>query len=153
MYNFNDFNRLNLSLTHGKITSVFDKVTGETQKSFHQRLTQPNVAKLYIIKKNGDYLYVGTTMQSLTTRIRYGLKADGKTGYHGYKWKYKKKVELYVWCFDGLKKIQIESIEAEVVFLIRKKTGHWPATQNEIHFNNEFVGSKIFAEKIFKRIE
>ena len=152
MYKIDDFDRLDLTLTKGKITSIVDTLTGATLKSFHQRLTKPKVAKLYILKENNEYLYVGTTLQSLTTRIRYGLTANGKTGYYGYKWKDKdkEKVELYVWCFDGLNKIQIESIEAEFVFLIRKKTGHWPLTQNEIHFNNEFAGGKVFAEKLFK---
>lgn len=145
MYKIDDFDRLDLTLNNGKITSIVDTLTGATLKSFHQRLTQPKVAKLYILKEKIKYLYVGTTMQSLTTRMRYG-----KSGYHGYKWKDKEKVELYVWCFDGLDKIQIESIEAEFVFLIRKKTGHWPLTQNEIHFNNQFAGGKVFAEKILR---
>jgi hypothetical protein len=48
-----------------------------------------------------------------------------------------------------LTKIEIESIEAELVFLIRQKTGLWPLTQNEIHFNNDFSGGKVFAKKIF----
>ena len=150
MYKIDDFDRLDLTITRGKITSIIDILTGTTLESFPQRLTEPKVAKLYILKENNEYLYVGTTMQSLTTRIRYGLTANGKTGYHGYKWKNKEKVELYVWGFDGLDKVQIESIEAEFVFLIRKKTRHWPLTQNEIHFNNEFADGKVFAEKLFK---
>ncbi|WP_420459091.1 hypothetical protein [Neolewinella sp.] len=38
-------------------------------------------------------------------------------------------------CEDA--KLYGESIEAELVYLVRKQTGHWPAGQNEIHFNND----------------
>ncbi|MBK8786379.1 MAG: hypothetical protein IPN43_07740 [Chitinophagaceae bacterium] len=87
----------------------------------------------------------------MTTRIRYGLTANGKTGYHGYKWKEKEKVELYVWCFAGLTKIQIESIEARICFsLYSQKNRALAINTNEIHFNNEFDSGKVVAEKLFK---
>jgi len=151
MNNIDDFDQLDLTITKCKITTYIDTLTGAMLKSFHQRLTQRNVAKLYILKENERYLYVGTTMQSLTSRIRYGLAANGKTGYHGYKWKNKESVKLFVWCFDELNRIEIESVEAEFVFLVRKMTGLWPYAQNEIHFNNDFNSGKEIAEKLYKR--
>jgi hypothetical protein len=153
MFNINEFEHLDLTLNGGKITCFVDTLTGATLKSFHQKLTLRNVAKLYILKENETYLYVGTTMQSLTVRMRYGLTANGKRGYHGYKWKGKEKVKLYVWSFNGLTKIELENIEAELVFFIRKETGSWPLTQNEIHFNNNYAEGKVLAKEIFERLE
>ena len=48
----------------------------------------------------------------------------------------------------------VESVEAELVYLVRNKTGKWPKNQNEIHFNNfEIEKAKQVAEKIYKVIE
>ncbi len=126
MYKIDDFDRLDITLTKGKISSIVDTLTGATLKSFHQRLTQAKVAKLYILKENGKYLYVGTTMQSLATRIRYGLTANGKTGYHGYKWKDKERVELYVWSLTDSTKFKLKASKLNLFFSFAKKldTGH-----------------------------
>lgn len=109
--------------------------------------------KIYVVKHKNEFLYVGTTVQSLTARFRYGLNADGKNGYHGYKWKHKERFDLYVWCFELLNKIQIESIEAELSFIIRSNTGKWPLNQNEIHFNNDFDKGREIAQKMFELIK
>jgi hypothetical protein len=150
--NLTDFDCLELTITNNSITSYVDVLTGFNLKSFHQRLTAKEVSKLYIIKEDKEYLYVGTTMQSIKSRMRYGLKADGKRGYHGYKWKTKEKIRLYVWRFDGLSKHEIENIEAELVFLIRQKTGQWPLSQNEIHFNNLYQDGQLLAEELYKAL-
>jgi hypothetical protein len=152
MEDYSDFDKLTLTIFENKISSFLDKSSDLFLKSFHKRLTKKNVSKIYVIKHESDFLYVGTTTQSLSSRFRYGLKADGKNGYHGYKWKRKESVDLYAWCFDTLSKIEIENIEAELVFLIRTKTGKWPQKQNEIHFNNEFDNGKGIAEKMFVHI-
>jgi predicted GIY-YIG superfamily endonuclease len=150
MYKVSDFEHLELTLAKGKITSIIDKQPGVLIRSFPARLKQKKCAKIYILKEDDSYLYIGTTSQSLSARFRQGFNADGKNGYHGYKWKEKEKVQLYVWCFPDLDKLQIENIEAELAFLIRKKTGRWPLAQNEIHFNNDFKGGQAFAEKLFR---
>lgn len=36
----------------------------------------------------------------------------------------------------GVNEVFVESVEAELVYLILKKTGKWHCFQNEIHFNN-----------------
>jgi hypothetical protein len=46
--------------------------------------------------------------------------------------------------------LQIENTEAELVFLIRQKTGRLPLHQNEIHFNNEYIDGRILAEELYK---
>lgn len=148
-----DFDKLQITLFENRITSFVDVTTQQSMKSFHRRLVKKGIPKIYIIKERNEILYVGTTIQSLTSRFRYGLKADGSKGYHGYKWKNRKCLDLYVWCFETLDKVQIENIEAELAFLIRTKTGKWPIYQNEIHFNNNYELGKEIADKMFKIIE
>ena len=153
MSDYKDFDKLAITLLENKICSFKHIETLEIYQSFPKRLVKNGVSKIYIVKHENDFLYVGTTVQSLTARFRYGLNADGKNGYHGYKWKYKETVDLYVWCFESLNKIQIESIEAELAFIIRTETGKWPLSQNEIHFNNEFDEGREIAQKMFDHIE
>ncbi len=153
MEEYNDFDKLTLILSENKISSFVDDSNGSNMKSFHKRLTKKNIPKIYVIKEGNLFLYIGVTTQSLTSRFRYGLNANGKNGYHGYKWKTKERVQLYVWCLETLNKEQIENIESELVFIIRTKTGKWPLNQKEIHFNNEFDDGKVIAKKIFSQIQ
>ena len=105
--------------------------------------------KLYIVKCKDAVLYVGITSQSITNRLRYGFTATGKHGYHGYKWKdHKEELDLLIWYFPD--KTDVEAIEAEVVFNIRKHTGLWPAFQTEIHFHKATQDEILIAEKVFK---
>lgn len=150
---FNDLDRLVLTLKGGKIASIKDTMTGVNLNSFHNRLTKPGIPKLYILKDQKNYLYVGVTIQSLTARFRSGLDAVGKHGYHGYKWRDKAMVQLFVWSFVGLSKKQIENIESELVFVIRQQTGQWPINQTEIHFNNEYEPGKFIAKELFTFME
>lgn len=146
----NDFDQFSLTLINGDITCFTDGSNGAILRGFHSRLIKKSITKLYVIKDDVDFLYIGTTSQSLTSRFRSGLKAKGRNGYHGYKWKTREIVKLYVWCFPELDKIQIENIEAELVFVIRREKGVWPITQNEIHFNNEYLAGKNIAERLFE---
>jgi hypothetical protein len=81
---------------------------------------------------------VGITKQPLRNRLRFGWTADGRHGYHGYAWRHHhRKATMDVWCHeDALEQstLDIETIEAEVVFLIRS-AGQWPLHQTEIHFH------------------
>lgn len=93
--------------------------------------------KLYIASINNKPIYVGITKQSIRNRLRLGWSATGEGGYHGYAWRHgNKSASLDVWCHvDALNRNErdIETVEAEVVFLIRS-AGQWPEFQTEIHF-------------------
>ncbi|MCB0747932.1 MAG: GIY-YIG nuclease family protein [Ignavibacteriae bacterium] len=109
--------------------------------------------KIYVITKNNKVLYVGTTKSSIKSRLNSGLKASGKNGYHGYKWKDKKHLRIFIWNFNELNKLQVENIEAELAFVVRTRTGKWPELQNEIHFNNSYQEKgKELAEIMFNEI-
>jgi hypothetical protein len=96
--------------------------------------------KLYIANADGKPFYVGITKQSLRNRLRFGWSAAGKGGYHGgYAWRRSlSEANLDVWCHEDapedLPMRDIETVEAEVVFLIRC-AGQWPQYQTEIHFH------------------
>ena len=95
--------------------------------------------KLYVIGDHKSPVYVGITRQPIASRLRYGWSADGTHGYHGYAWrKCFKTITLDVWYLDQSSTKRaihwLETVEAEVVFLLRKR-GQWPAFQTEIHFH------------------
>lgn len=124
------------------------------ETNFQAPVTARNCPKIYILQipphhpeteNRGRILYVGYTGQSVSLRLGYGFRADGSNGYHGYKWRNLDKLTISVFVFDpftgdeakdNAHKLFVEAIEAEIVYLIRNKTGRWPEFQNEIHFNN-----------------
>jgi hypothetical protein len=94
--------------------------------------------KLYIVSVNEKPIYVGVTKQSLRNRLRLGWKASGEGGYYGYDFRHHfKEANIDVWCHENAPEKatwDIETVEAEVVFLIRC-LGQWPSHQTEIHFH------------------
>jgi hypothetical protein len=96
-----------------------------------------SLPKLYIVSTDNKPIYVGITKQSIRNRLRFGWSATGESGYHGYAWRHgNTSAHLDVWCHvDAVNRNErdIETVEAEVVFLIRS-AGHWPKFQTEIHF-------------------
>ncbi|WP_430310002.1 hypothetical protein [Pseudomonas sp. PONIH3] len=96
--------------------------------------------KLYVISVEGHShpVYVGITKQSMSNRLRIGWAANGKNGYHGYAWRrHFSAATMDIWCqLDAIEGdcLDIETVEAELVFLIRQ-AGQWPAYQTEIHFH------------------
>lgn len=79
------------------------------------------------------------TKQSIRNRLRFGWNADGAGGYHGYAFRKELSAAvLDVWCHEDAPAekscLDMETVEAEVVFLIRS-AGQWPKYQTEIHFH------------------
>ncbi|MCW3124829.1 MAG: hypothetical protein JWO03_487 [Bacteroidetes bacterium] len=145
-------NFFELSLVECKLKTIIDLDTNQKIKSFFYPLTGSKY-KIYIVTSKDKVLYIGTTKDSVKSRLRSGLNASGQNGYHGYKWKKYKKVRLAVWCFEDLNQDQVENVEAELAFLVRSQTGLWPDCQNEIHFNNLFCPKgEILAIKIYKQL-
>ena len=111
--------------------------------------------KLYVVSVRGDPIYVGVTRQPIRNRLRLGWSASGSSGYYGYKWRHEHKTaDLDIWCqLDrpaGKTNIDIETVEAEVVFLIRC-SGQWPPFQTEIHFHVSSPHHRKIAESIAAR--
>ena len=131
---------------------------------FSKPSTKPKVTKIYTVTIGKKLIYVGISNQSMASRLNYGLKANVKSGYTGYKWKklYDQRLTLNIWFFKSRKeeyirltkkKIrEIEAIEAEVVYLCRNKTKQWPEYQHEIHFHKSDAKQRKYAQSIYKDV-
>jgi hypothetical protein len=108
--------------------------------------------KLYVVSKAGNLLYIGITRQSMSNRFRGGMTADGAHGYHGYLWgKENHTIHMDIWYLGNeASAVDLETIEAEVVYLYRNKSGKWPLSQTEIHFHQSGQWHRECAEKILK---
>jgi hypothetical protein len=90
--------------------------------------------KLYVVHDHDFPIYVGVTKQPIADRLRLGWSADGEHGYHGYAWRHAfKSVGLDIW-YQTLAASRgqlgdLETVEAEVVYLLRGRYGQWPAYQ------------------------
>ena len=110
--------------------------------------------KLYTLAVAGKLVYVGGASQSMSARLSLGFRANGKGGYHGYKWKNLRNVlSLNVWSaeHDGRPATlrDFETVEAEVAFLCRRESGQWPEFQHEIHFYRSLPRHRDAATEIY----
>jgi hypothetical protein len=131
------------------------RVTCEKGTDKFSGIATSDKPKLYIASSADKPFYVGITKQSLRNRLRFGWSADGRGGYHGYAWRHKlTEANLDVWCHEDALETEpmkdIETVEAEVVFLIRS-AGQWPEHQTEIHFHPSKEVHRQTAAAIFAR--
>lgn len=110
--------------------------------------------KLYIVSIDEIPIYVGVTKQPIRNRLRLGWNANGETGYYGYMWRHHfKEAHIDIWCHEDAPDhnsiLDIETIEAEVVFIIRS-LGQWPMHQTEIHFHPSTPAHREIAAKIMQ---
>jgi hypothetical protein len=98
--------------------------------------------------------YVGVAQQPMSARLSNGFKANGKGGYHGYKWKFlDTTLKLSIWtaklhgAYAPLR--EFETIEAEVAYLCRERAGQWPTHQHEIHFYPSEAWHREIAARIY----
>jgi hypothetical protein len=113
-------------------------------------------SKVYVVSTGGKIVYVGSTKQPLRRRLYGALNAEGQNGYYGYAWKHSSDpLDLDVWIFDevavekGKRCMVAETVEAEIVFLVRQRDGNWPRHQTEIHFHPSSEQHRKWAEKIY----
>lgn len=108
--------------------------------------------KIYLVGKNGLIHYIGITKQSMSSRIRYGVKPNHKSGYHGYKWlKENGNHSLIIWTFND--DVDVEAVEAEIVHFFRVQHDQWPKYQTEIHFHATTNKERSLAKTILKESE
>ncbi|EDP94760.1 hypothetical protein U8527_07560 [Kordia algicida OT-1] len=142
----------NLRLKNRKIESWTEFKSGKILATLSSPLTGSDY-KIYVITWQKNIVYIGTTRDRIKNRLNSGLKGSPKKGYHGYKWKDQEEIRVFIWNFPALNKEQTENIEAELAYIVRKKTGKWPKFQNEIHFNNKYEQKgKHMAENIYETV-
>jgi hypothetical protein len=86
------------------------------------------------------------------------MTASGENGYYGYAWKkFNSELRLDVWYLDNVTEerisIELETIEAEVVYLFRMQTGQWPSDQTEIHFHPSSDFHRSAAQQILDKLK
>jgi hypothetical protein len=130
-----------------------------TKGTFKFPVTVKN-PKIYVLSKNYDVIYVGVTSQPIRSRLRMGENhyKKPKNGYSGYKWLIENGIfDISIWICDEVEenesKQYIETIEAEIAYLIRKNNKQWPKYQNEIHFHESTKEQRLCADTIFKSIK
>lgn len=111
--------------------------------------------KLYIVSVDNKPIYVGVTKQPIRNRLRLGWSANGESGYYGYAWRHHlTEANIDIWCHEDAplenSAFDIETVEAEVVFLIRC-AGQWPLYQTEIHFHPSTWTHRDVAASIMAR--
>jgi len=143
-----NYQRYRIMLENRRIASI--EIGGRKVRGFTQPATKNKLPKLYVVKSGSEVIYVGITSQSIRNRLRYGLEAQGKSGYHGYKWKDLSEVDSLIWCFPKESRDRVEAVEAELVYLFRQHTGKWPKYQMEIHFHDASEDEIKAAEAIFE---
>ena len=148
--NSNNYHSYKIRISDLKAECV--EANGEHGKGFLYPDISDKLPKLYVVKRDKEVYYVGITRQDIRKRLRYGFSARGEHGYHGYKWKGQDEVELLVWSFPGSTTICVEAIEAELVYLIREKTGKWPKYQMEIHFHGASEAEMQVAKSILRDV-
>lgn len=126
-------NRYRIKIVDSRFKCI--EANGERGRGFAYPDVSEELHKVYVVKHDSEICYVGTTRQDIRNRLRGGFVDTGSHGYHGYKWRGLDTVELLVWCFPDSTAEHVEAIEAELVYLIREKTGKWPKYQMEIHFH------------------
>lgn len=120
------------------------------------RLVQARRPKLYVVASGRRPVYVGITNQPIRARLRLGWSANGSHGYYGYAFRrHLRSASLFVWFHPsrrGRKAIRdLETIEAEVAYLIRKR-GQWPEFQTEIHFYPSGAAHRRAARAVVARV-
>lgn len=106
---------------------------------FAAPISTRGIAKLYTLSDGESLVYVGIAKQPMSSRLSFGFRANGKSGYHGYKWKTHEGIlRLSIWTAQSNGEYvplrELETVEAEVAFLCRQDSGQWPSFQHEIHF-------------------
>lgn len=128
-------------------------VIGPSSETHFIKPATKKIPKLYVISKGSKILYVGITVQSISTRLRLGMKATGRGGYYGYMWREKDNtLKLDIWWSEEIASQDMESIEAEVAYFYRKESGQWPTDQSEIHFHKTNKYHRTIAQNILSSI-
>lgn len=127
------------------------KVISPNKKNHFEAPATGNASKLYIVADAHDILYVGITKQPIRNRLRIGQNPNESTGYHGYKW-LSAEGEYSLLIYIDSQSDDLEAVEAEVVYNIRKEEHQWPKFQNEIHFHNTNEKQKKLARNIYSYV-
>jgi len=143
-----DYHVYDLEIVDGKIKNKYFQ---NEISNFVAPSTKPGPKLYCVVDNEGNIHYIGQTKRSLAARMRSGFSPKSGSGYHGYKWRHNDGLyKLIVW-FMSLED-HIETVEAEIVYLIRDRLGNWPLSQNEIHFFQSNQEQRELSEVLYENI-
>ncbi len=139
-----------IKFTPEEITDIASD-DGTTEFSPRVRKSGP---KIYVVHESQTPVYVGQTTSSIAARLSKGSKQDPSKnhGYSGHQWRRslcQANIDIWILQFEdkSTAKRDLETIEAEVVFLLRQR-GQWPRYQTEIHFHQSNALHRQTSEQI-----
>ncbi|NOZ36012.1 MAG: hypothetical protein GXO80_12030 [Chlorobi bacterium] len=148
-----------------KIKISNDGIKPVGKSKFYGDVLTLKTFKIYIVRNDKEFIYIGKTTQQIGTKFGQGFRAFTKdkdeneriSGYGGYKWIEEfedKELNLDVIDLgDNATDEFAEAVEAEIVFQIRQRYLYWPKYQNEIHFNNNHKEAFKTAQEILELIK
>jgi len=148
---------MRLTGPHPYTISVLNGYYAVSNENGHNRFLNPVTIpgpKLYVFAAENRPVYIGQTFQPMAARMRLGFRADGSSGYYGYRWRRElPSAQLVVWCLEGVAEQEsrrvLECIESEVVFAYRLRYNQWPRYQTEIHFHETSAEHRALAAQVF----
>ncbi|WP_339880605.1 hypothetical protein [uncultured Algoriphagus sp.] len=100
--------------------------------------------KIFVIKSEKEFSYVGYASESMFPRITKGLAASLAKAYMKDRELETKELDLYIFefmLFADFSKTETrqyyQSIQSELIYLIKAETGTWPILQKQINLWNE----------------
>ena len=132
-----------------RITFDSQKITSKSgpkgEATFVSPVTKPG-PKLYVILDNHEPVYVGATIRPIGECLGSGFRSK-----YRYEWRLLQCAYVDIWRLKGVDDNDtraMETVEAEVVFLIRETRKQWPKYQTEIHFHQSQDSHRKIAMKI-----
>lgn len=117
-------------------------------------------SKIFVIKSGFEYTYVGYASDSILTRLSQGL-TDSLGKYFVKEGEFESnELDLFIFEFPLLidytktkARNYYQSIQSELVYLIKSETGKWPTLQRQINTSNDNQGqAKEVALEMLKKM-
>lgn len=137
----------------------FIKISSTKEGSYSGGL-ESEQPKIFVIKSEDDFSYVGYANESMYSRITKDL-ADTLSGFYLREGEFEtKELGLYVFefiPFADLSKTETrkyyQAIQSELIFLIKAQTGLWPILQKQVSISNANREEVIvLASEMFEKI-
>ena len=138
----------------------FFRITDQSEEKSLSNL-ESGQPKIFVIKSGIKYIYVGYASESIFPRLSNGLAESlGKAFIKEEEFE-SEELDLFIFEFvlfaDYTKtetRNYYQSIQSELIYLIKSETGKWPALQKQINVSNLNVKeAREIAKEMFEKIK
>ena len=138
----------------------FFRIADQSEEKYPSNL-ESGQPKIFVIKSCIEYIYVGYASESIFSRVSNGLAESLGKAYIKEEEFESEELDLFIFEFvlfaDYTKtetRNYYQSIQSELIYLIKSKTGRWPALQKQINVSNMNQNeTKEVAEEMFEKIK